>query len=118
MIDESALSIDTALGWGGSILTCPDCCADLRLKKNKFRIYSRVIGVEIPGRSDGVLFWRCPDCGHEWHRWPPDYRQLYHAAGFYMTMKHCQEPHCPNFGNYERLEGCPQEHSTPVPSRM
>lgn len=31
--------------------------------------YSRVIGVEIQGIYDGVLFWACPDCGKTWHRW-------------------------------------------------
>lgn len=30
--------------------------------------YSRVIGVEIPGEYDGVLYWMCPDCGSRWHR--------------------------------------------------
>lgn len=33
------------------------------------RYYSRMIGVEVPGVYDGVLYWRCPDCGAAWHRW-------------------------------------------------
>lgn len=28
------------------------------------------IGVEISGVYDGVAYWRCEKCGHEWHRWP------------------------------------------------
>lgn len=32
--------------------------------------FSRLIGVEISGVYDGVLFWQCPDCGGRWHRWP------------------------------------------------
>ncbi len=32
--------------------------------------FSRLIGIEIPGVYDGVLFWQCPDCGAQWHRWP------------------------------------------------
>ncbi|NUQ98275.1 MAG: hypothetical protein HOY79_17585 [Streptomyces sp.] len=30
----------------------------------------RTEGVEIPDVYDGVLFWRCPDCGGTWHAWP------------------------------------------------
>jgi len=33
------------------------------------RYYSRLIGVEVPGVYDGVLYWQCPDCGAAWHRW-------------------------------------------------
>jgi hypothetical protein len=33
------------------------------------RYYSRMIGVEISGVYDGMLFWECPDCGGRWHRW-------------------------------------------------
>lgn len=32
---------------------------------------SRLIGVEIQGVYDGVLFWACPDCGGTWNRWQP-----------------------------------------------
>lgn len=31
--------------------------------------YSRLIGHEIQGVYDGVLFWSCPDCGIAWPRW-------------------------------------------------
>ena len=38
--------------------------------------FSRIIGVEIRGVYDGVLFWACPECGGTWHRWDlPDMRQ-------------------------------------------
>jgi hypothetical protein len=30
--------------------------------------YSRMIGVEIRGVYDGVLYWLCPDCGIKWPR--------------------------------------------------
>lgn len=30
--------------------------------------YSRVIGVNIRGEYDGVLYWTCPDCGFAWPR--------------------------------------------------
>ena len=31
--------------------------------------FSRVMGHEVRGVYDGVLFWSCPDCGHAWPRW-------------------------------------------------
>lgn len=58
---------------------CPHCGAELEgdpipsddlALSEKPRRYSRKIGVEISGEYDGVLFWRCPDCGKAWHRWP------------------------------------------------
>jgi len=30
--------------------------------------WRREIGIEVRGVYDGVLFWRCPDCEHEWDR--------------------------------------------------
>jgi hypothetical protein len=35
--------------------------------------YSRVIGWEVQGVYDGMLFYRCPDCGYAWHRWIDPY---------------------------------------------
>jgi Zn ribbon nucleic-acid-binding protein len=29
-----------------------------------------VVGVEVRGVYDGVLYWECLSCGHRWHRWP------------------------------------------------
>lgn len=57
---------------------CPNCGSDWRGEEipEKDRHYfggkthfSRLIGVEIENGYDGVSFWRCPDCEHEWDRW-------------------------------------------------
>lgn len=32
--------------------------------------FSRIIGIAIRGVYDGVLIWACPDCGHQWPRFP------------------------------------------------
>lgn len=32
--------------------------------------FRRAIGVEVFSVYDGLLFWKCPDCGGSWHRWP------------------------------------------------
>lgn len=37
---------------------CPECPAG-----------TAVIGVEVRGVYDGVLYWTCW-AGHRWHRWP------------------------------------------------
>lgn len=37
---------------------CPACKTD------------HIIGVEVWGRYDGVLYWECLACTHRWHRWP------------------------------------------------
>lgn len=31
--------------------------------------FSRIIGHEVSGVYDGVLYWSCPDCGMAWARW-------------------------------------------------
>lgn len=50
---------------------CPRCKADLNgAPRPDGGFYSRKIGVEVLGAWDGVLFWRCPDCEGEWHRFP------------------------------------------------
>lgn len=28
--------------------------------------WSRLVGIEIQGRYDGVSLWQCPDCQHTW----------------------------------------------------
>lgn len=30
--------------------------------------FGRVIGIEVRGVYDGVLYWTCPDCNHAWPR--------------------------------------------------
>jgi len=32
--------------------------------------WCRKIGIEIPEVYDGIIRWRCPDCKHEWGRFP------------------------------------------------
>jgi hypothetical protein len=58
---------------------CPACDADLQGEEipqadrhyfGDATHFQRRIGVEVSGVYDGVLFWKCPDCGHAWHRWP------------------------------------------------
>lgn len=62
---------------------CPLCGADLRGDRipDEHRhwygdrgYYSRVIGHEVRGVYDGVLFWSCPDCGQAWPRFTEDDR--------------------------------------------
>lgn len=45
-------------------LNCPTCSLDYELN-------DKIVGIEIRGLYDGVLFWKCP-AGHYFHRWPPD----------------------------------------------
>ena len=72
--------------------SCPLCKADLQGSKIPWGAwgtttqthFSRKIGVEIHGVFDGVLFWRCPDCGGAWNRW--DKEEYLHAiAEEYMA---------------------------------
>ena len=41
-------------------LKCPVCAA------------TRIIGVEVQGVYDGVLYWRCAECGTAFQRWGGD----------------------------------------------
>jgi hypothetical protein len=41
-----------------------------------------VVGVEIQGVYDGVLFWRCTACGTASHRWPAGHYLRERAARF------------------------------------
>jgi len=29
-----------------------------------------LIGIEITGVYDGILYWECDNCGERFHRWP------------------------------------------------
>jgi rubredoxin len=31
--------------------------------------FKRELGIEDPEVCDGILFWKCPDCKGNWHRW-------------------------------------------------
>ena len=63
---------------------CPHCGvslqgaeipADIREHYGDTTHFSRMIGMEVFGQYDGVLYYRCPDCGGNWHRFPEgDYR--------------------------------------------
>jgi len=55
---------------------CPSCGVSL--------VDNPVIGIEVQGVFDGVLFWQCPDCGAQWHRFDLTSRQ-YHVAAKHMT---------------------------------
>lgn len=47
---------------------CPHCGNKLAYEKDGIT-YSRCISVHIFGAYDGGLFYRCPDCSKDWHRW-------------------------------------------------
>lgn len=36
--------------------------------------YTHLIGVEVQGVYDGVLYWMCPRCESAFHRWPEGHR--------------------------------------------
>lgn len=62
-------------GWGkqeeGETMTpqeCPACASDLVREVNGRQIVDR-LSVNVPGVYDGALFWRCPFCSYDWHRW-------------------------------------------------
>lgn len=44
-------------------LRCPHC---------QSKHPNHVIGVQLYGAYDGVLYWQCAECRKAWHRWPDD----------------------------------------------
>lgn len=48
---------------------CPHCGNGLTYTVDGHTYY-RTILVEVQGVYDGGLFYRCPDCQGQWHRWP------------------------------------------------
>lgn len=55
---------------------CPHCLSDLtdswtEADGNVIQ-GTKMIGVNVRGIYDGVLFWQCPFCSGRWHRWQPD----------------------------------------------
>lgn len=42
------------------------------LSINPWPTWKRKIGIEVRGAYDGVLVWKCPDCGYMWPRFPDD----------------------------------------------
>lgn len=62
---------------------CPHCNADLRgveIPEEHRQFYGsethfrRDILVQIQGIYDGGLYYQCPDCGGQWHRFPEGHR--------------------------------------------
>jgi uncharacterized Zn finger protein len=51
-------------------LACPQCGAGEH----------SLIGHEVLGVYDGVLYWSCAICGHAWNRWPADHGRRYRMA--------------------------------------
>lgn len=49
---------------------CPACQVDLIIRRTQFRHTSRAFPVVKPEISAAALYWKCPDCGHAWQRWP------------------------------------------------
>ncbi len=58
-------------------MICPECGADwtgppipqdIRHHYGDQTHFSRRIGIELKGIYDGVIVWKCPDCGHMKHR--------------------------------------------------
>lgn len=58
---------------------CPACDADLLYERNG-QTYTRLVGVEVRGVYDGILYWMCPSCEHRWHRWSYEDQPRLHAA--------------------------------------
>jgi transposase-like protein len=56
-------------------LVCPECGASEH----------DVIGHEVRGVYDGVLYWSCSLCGHAWNRWPKEYGNRYWRAEEMVT---------------------------------
>lgn len=63
---------------------CPLCGADFAYGETGK--YSRMIGVEIQGVFDGILFWQCPDCDGRWHRFP-ETSPLREIANRYINLR-------------------------------
>jgi hypothetical protein len=47
-------------------------CLPYGWREPEDRFFGREILVEIPEVYDGGLFYRCPDCGYDWHRLSDD----------------------------------------------
>ena len=52
---------------------CPNCKAKWRYEvrvegKKKKEVYSRLIGIEVREKYDGISYWQCPFCKTTWDR--------------------------------------------------
>lgn len=45
-----------------------------------------LIGVEVRGVYDGVLYWRCRACGYAWNRWQPEIGRRWEIAQGYVDQ--------------------------------
>ena len=57
-------------------MNCPSCEAS----------DNALVGVEIRGVYDGVLFWRCTTCGYAWNRWKPEIGRRWSIAQSYVDQ--------------------------------
>lgn len=60
-------------------------CLPYGEKAPEDRFFSNLCGVEVPGVYDGTLFWRCPSCCGDFHRWPEGH-ELRRIAEKYMNQ--------------------------------
>jgi len=72
---------------------CPHCGVSLIGEPLPSSLYGgnetpwrREVGCEVQGAFDGVLFWKCPDCGGTWQRFDLT-SPLHHVAKKYMRGK-------------------------------
>ena len=68
--EEHKASVESCKRWGSPGNNKEGCfCLPYGDKDPEDRFYWKTIGVEISGAYDGILFWMCPSCGGQWHRW-------------------------------------------------
>lgn len=67
---------------------CPKCGKDLHYTEENQQgtVFTHLIGVEIRGVYDGVLYWLCPFCDIAFHRWP--YGHPYHEKAQRFIDQH------------------------------
>jgi len=53
------------------------------------RYYSKMIGVEVQGVYDGVLYWTCSTCGVSWPRFDAPHRLHYEALKYVGVACRC-----------------------------
>jgi rubredoxin len=53
------------------------------------RRFSRLMGIEIQGTYDGVLYWMCPDCKAGWHRFDGTATRIFKRG--IINPKNCQD---------------------------
>jgi hypothetical protein len=67
---------------------CPHCKEDLSYDgpgSKPGRRYTRMEGWENPDVYDGILVWRCPECGAYTNKWPEGH-QLHVAAETFIRQ--------------------------------